>query len=214
MFDLFQRTPNLRYLCAPLNKVNDSYHDKLPPIPSMTMLKLTHIRSLIAMVTILQAMPNLTYLKIDTHFIDCDGYQWEQLINDYLPKLKVFHLRTQNFFDNEKQIEQLVDSFRTRFWLDKHQWFVRCHHRPEGNFKFILLYTVPYAFVDMHSHMLIQSYKTTYPSDNNNNNNNNNLYDRVKNLVHTSHSSLDYLSFIRFSHIRNLSIDLRFDKNL
>ncbi len=26
----------------------------------------------------------------------------------------------------EEQVNGLIDSFRTPFWIDEHQWFVRC----------------------------------------------------------------------------------------
>jgi hypothetical protein len=30
----------------------------------------------------------------------------------------------------EEQIDQILDTFRSAFWLKKHQWFVRCHWNP------------------------------------------------------------------------------------
>jgi len=59
-----------------------------------------------------------------------DGYQWEQIIRNYLPKLKTFQLRMRTRplgdIDLESRMDELIHSFRTSFWIDEHQWFVRC----------------------------------------------------------------------------------------
>jgi hypothetical protein len=50
----------------------------------------------------------------------------------------------------EKQIDELLDSFQTSFWIDEYQLFFRCHWNPEyidsDQLCPALLYTLPYAF--------------------------------------------------------------------
>jgi hypothetical protein len=211
VLNLLQYTTHLQYLRVPLNKLNNKRHPKLSSIPSIITLKLSDVYSLHGMVTILQAVPNLTYLKVDVYYINYDGHRWEALIDTYLPKLKVFHLRMRMELpgkkNNEKHIDVLLDTFRSRFWLEKHQWYVRCHRISYEKYGTVLLYTIPYGFIDCHLNMLTIPYKATYPR-----NNNHDSYRQVKNLSYTS--TVECLSLTRFSHVRNLSIVLCFDKKL
>jgi hypothetical protein len=29
--------------------------------------------------------------------------------------------------DKEVQLNEIIETYRTKFWIDEHQWFVRCH---------------------------------------------------------------------------------------
>ncbi|CAF4151617.1 unnamed protein product [Adineta steineri] len=102
-------------------------------IPSLR--QLTHLRSLslsyLGSKEILN-IPNLHYLNIKiSGYYYIDGRQWEDLIRDYLPKLRTFHLSIKNYSYivqsmTEEQIDELMNSFRTSFWIDERRWFVRC----------------------------------------------------------------------------------------
>jgi hypothetical protein len=109
--------------------------------------------------------------------------------------------------NKDKQVDQLLDTFRNQFWLEKHQWYVRCHRMSHEKYGTIFLCTIPYGFVDFYLNMLTTAHKSTCPQDNDYD-----LYHQVKNLSYIS--SMECLSFIQFSHIRNLSIELYFDKKL
>ncbi|CAF1365465.1 unnamed protein product [Rotaria sordida] len=56
---------------------------------------------------------------------ELNGDQWEKIILDNIPKLKVFRFQmfvSLNWIDNtEQQIDQLLNTFRTPFWLNEHQ---------------------------------------------------------------------------------------------
>jgi hypothetical protein len=58
-----------------------------------------------------------------------NGYEWQDMICNYLPKLKVFHLQMSVRFyggdDIEKQVDEFLDSFRTPFWIDEHHLWIR-----------------------------------------------------------------------------------------
>jgi hypothetical protein len=78
------------------------------------------------------------------------GHEWKQLIIDHLVKLKVlrfemsiYHFRGPNI---EKEVDELLDTFRTPFWLDEHQWYVRCDWDLGCTPSPGCLYTLPYAF--------------------------------------------------------------------
>jgi hypothetical protein len=51
-------------------------------------------------------------------------------------------------FDESKNIQEefdyLFESFQTKFWLEEHQWFIRCDCQTES--RIIHLYTLPYSF--------------------------------------------------------------------
>ncbi|CAF1339852.1 unnamed protein product [Rotaria sordida] len=58
-----------------------------------------------------------------------NGYQWEKIIRNCLPKLKTFKLEFRTIlFERslKKRIDELINSFRTSFWIDEHKWFFRC----------------------------------------------------------------------------------------
>jgi hypothetical protein len=46
----------------------------------------------------------------------------------------------------ENQVNQLLDTFRTGFWIEQHKWFVRYDCESYGKYNRGILYTVPYAF--------------------------------------------------------------------
>jgi len=77
------------------------------------------------------------------------GDQWEHLIRTYLPQLKEYHFKIHPHLYHTN-IEQLLATFQTPFWLKEHQWFVNCdhHHLPNigyQNLRNVHLYTLPYS---------------------------------------------------------------------
>jgi len=82
------------------------------------------------MIFFLQNVPNLHRLDVHLSFNIINGYQWEQLIQNYLPKMKVFTLMMKNVYPADRNIQEkadeLIHSFRSSFWIDEHKWFVRC----------------------------------------------------------------------------------------
>ncbi|CAF3253784.1 unnamed protein product [Rotaria sp. Silwood2] len=46
----------------------------------------------------------------------------------------------------QKRIRQLLDTFRTAFWIKEHRWFVRCQWYPQSTDAYISLYTLPFVF--------------------------------------------------------------------
>jgi hypothetical protein len=90
----------------------------------------------------------LCHLTIEACLMRINGHQWKQIIIKHLPKLKVFRFKMTYHPDGlnckEEELDRLLSSYRTPFWLVDHQWFVRCRWNLKlGN---IHLYTLPYAF--------------------------------------------------------------------
>jgi hypothetical protein len=107
--------------------------------------------------------------------------------------------------NKEEVIDELLDSFRTEFWLEEHQWFVRCDWSPLINNTDALLYTLPYTF-DKYNYYQPLCSKSTVPNDRTYW-----LYDRVHNLQHfyVRRPTNDlYLFRGIFPNIRALSINI------
>jgi hypothetical protein len=77
-------------------------------------------------------------MSIENCDVEMNGYKWEEIIRNYLSKLKVFQLKMR-FEVTNKSKRELFNSFRTPFWLKKYQWFVRFHYSPNAE----CLYTLP-----------------------------------------------------------------------
>lgn len=96
----------------------------------------------------LYSMPNLFQLKFELYGYPVVGSEWERLITTYLPQLCRFELKM-NFLESTPNLErvciQLLNTFRTPFWLEERQWFVRC----VGFFACTdnaIFYTLPFTF--------------------------------------------------------------------
>ncbi len=158
---LFECTPHLEKLSIVVYQnfiydnliLNDSLRDILPPLTKLN-LKFIGVGLSDGLEYIFQLVPNLIELKIETLHVNFDGYEWEEMICNYLPKLKQFHLQMSIHFnandDIEKQADEFLNSFQTSFWIDERQVFFRCHWNPEYLDSEqrcpALLYSLPYAF--------------------------------------------------------------------
>jgi hypothetical protein len=127
---LLEYTPRLKRLsdCV-LTPINDNY--LASPLSTLIQLKISFYSDDATTLTIvLQNVPHLCHLDINilTNYID--GHKWEKIIRNYLPKLKTFRLKSKTlFFDEpnlEERAEELINSFRSSFWIKEHQWFFRC----------------------------------------------------------------------------------------
>ncbi|UJR18638.1 hypothetical protein I4U23_005546 [Adineta vaga] len=97
----------------------------------------------------LQKVPNLCCLTVKSLSMFMDGYQWENIINNDLPKLKIFRCTMAIYWIGLEKLKELVNdhlrSFQSQFWLEKDQWFIQCHLKSDiqGRY-YILYYTLPY----------------------------------------------------------------------
>ncbi|CAF4066608.1 unnamed protein product [Rotaria sp. Silwood1] len=118
--ELFERTPNIHQLSARL-KSDDNDQQFETSVQSITILKLFVVGSSSGIFNILQKMPNLYRLMIKAFNIMIDGYQWQKVIVNYLPKLKVFEFymnyQLHDCDDMEKAIDDLLKSYHTSYWL-------------------------------------------------------------------------------------------------
>lgn len=149
---LFDHTIQLRYLCANIGTYIGNILSPMP-ILSMISLKLSFFssnNSIHGIINLLHKMNNLRRLTVEALDIFIDGDQWKDIITKYLPKLEVFRLKMEFYFrdriNTKRYVDQLLNSFQTSFWLEEHQWFIRCHYHPKSASNYVCLYTLPYGF--------------------------------------------------------------------
>lgn len=213
LFNLFQYTPYLQRLRTTMSPSYQNQSFEIV-ISSIISLKIFHVNS-ISFLMIIQQMPNLRYLTMESTNICLNGHEWETIILDYLPNIQLFRLKMKFIFPNqnyiEHQIDQLIQTFQTTFWLEKYQWFVRCHCTGQRNdIKIGVLYTLPYTFEEFHLMNAEYYHKSTCPNEDDYLS-----YNHVRNLhigndYHEHFSQLN----IRLPNIRYLSINLPCDNRL
>lgn len=201
LISLIGHTPYLRYLDLHLKNSSDSRALQFS-FSSVTVLKITSAGPLQRLTDFLQNFPNLYHLTVKTRG-QVDGHGWEQLITNYLFKTKIFQLKMEFPIrsNKEQQVDQLLNSFQSPFWLKERKWFVRCHWYPETESKQVSLYTLPYTFPEfiLKTGMFTRS---TCPSEDDYCS-----YDCVQNLSYSTS-----LSTLRFYNIRHLYLKFPFDK--
>jgi hypothetical protein len=111
-------------------------------------------------------MPNLCHLKIDTQNLYVHGKIWEKVCRRYLLKIKtlqfkmIYTLANKNS-NREKHIDDILDSFKSDFWLLEHKWFIQCLWEFVG--KKIFVYTLPYVFDEFNFAVPIHAKSTCPP---------------------------------------------------
>lgn len=211
-FNLTESTPHLRHLAITINVSSNIDQSQWHMISSLTVLKIEFSpQSFDDITNLFQHIPNLYYLAFLSESIKITGHEWEQLITNYLPKLNVFELimstSFQNTGDKEGEVDQLLDSFRTPFWLEVHQWFVRCDWTEQQNFELfnnpnMVLYTLPY-FQKFFYYSELSHSKSTSPNDRDYWS-----YNRVHDLLLDNHGFMQYFSRypIRFPNVQYLRL--------
>jgi hypothetical protein len=203
---LFEQTSSLRYLRAHNTCVTD---DIVSTSSALSLIKLN--LSFLSMnenviTTFLQNMLNLRYLTIDMYGVFINGYQWDKIIRDYLPSLKIFRLKEQipllDQNEGDEEMDTIVKSFQNQFWLEERKWFIQCDWNMTGTYSFFSLYTLPYSFTEFDGNCVLKSKSTRSQ------NNNKELYHRVHKL-HYNTCSLDDISltYFQFFNLRHLIIE-------
>ncbi|CAF3182681.1 unnamed protein product [Rotaria socialis] len=215
---LIKQTPCLRHFSVLLNIDSNNDNDVQEPFLSITQLDICISRIDENRITkFLQNMPNLYRMTVDMSSLDDDnantilnGYQWENIIHNNLSNLRIFRFKMEfrivNENNREEKINELINSFRSPFWLEKHKWFIRCHWNPTNTSSFIYFYTLPYSYSYFNfDHSMIV--KSTSPNEN--------MfihYNCVHNLTYESLSNEDIVSSpIQFANLQSLSLKLPID---
>jgi hypothetical protein len=93
-----------------------------------------HSSSLSMIIPVLSCTPSLIHLNLignpTMSGLAWDGYWWAELIQNNLPQLQFFQFffeKRVHFSESTYNIESIITSFRTSFWLDK-RWYVVCDY--------------------------------------------------------------------------------------
>jgi hypothetical protein len=205
---LYEHTPNLQNLSIEGWESEDD-HQSLPIMYLLNTLTFKCENSSRLFLSILRKVPNLTKLTIEMTNIEMNGRQWENILRKDLLNLKIFNLKMKYELidvDNiEDEIDQIIDSYRTSFWIDEHKWFIRCFSSTENHGDFINIHTLPYRFKET-SLSINENYifKSTCP--------NYLVYNYVQNLDYCSNTSEEMnLSPIQFPNLEQLTLTLPYD---
>jgi hypothetical protein len=94
---------------------------------------------------LLSLMPSLTHLKLTGTGNFLDGSRWEQFIQKNLPLLTKFAFFIQETRDvgyTRTDVESIIASFRTLFWLEHKKWWVTCEYHISQP-QLVKLYSIP-----------------------------------------------------------------------
>jgi hypothetical protein len=201
---LFKCTPHLAHLSA---SIAISDRDNYKPSLHRTLVELKIVLFFTStfpkMVSFLKNTPNLR--RLDVHFRTglVDGHRWEQVIRNYLPHLKILRFRMSCVYNEQnlqKQVVHLVDSYRGSFWIDEHQWFVRCLTWD----KTISLYTLSHRFCHFgDNYNYPDSWRSTYPQDSQQN-----FCDNITDISSRTFFQQPIPSSLRMRNIEHLNLNL------
>ena len=98
------------------------------------------------LINLLTHLPNLIALKIEGLYTEIDGNQWKEIIEQYLPKLRKFQMKMGFSVSNQRERNEIIQSFKTKFWIEQHRWEVRCYQNVDQQSNMLFLQTWPYSF--------------------------------------------------------------------
>jgi hypothetical protein len=181
-------------------------------IRSLEIFKLDSMKSIDQLEGLIRHMPNLYQLTVDVMNEYVDGYKWQKMISNYLPKLKKFFMRMQfTLSDNtdiEQQVNQILNLFRTPFWIHEHRWFVRCHWDLIHSSTDYYIYTLPHISTKHMTRDIYKQYRSTCPNEDDYYS-----YDYVHKLSYDGEILSSKFLCNRFPNIHELSIVLPTDNN-
>ena len=151
LYRLCQSSPRMHTLILKYD-FSSTYADKdalLPPRTYFRQLKALSIEGISKetekIESFLLLTPSIVNLKLIGAAKTIDGQRWEQFIQGNLPNLNQF----QFYFDqsvpathDQKDLELIVSSFRTPFWIDYKKWFIICGFQSDSPMQ-IYLYSIP-----------------------------------------------------------------------
>lgn len=208
LFHILKYTPNLQRLVTVVQQ-SDEYSQFEPIVSSLTSLEISFSGRDAALIDIFQSLPQLHQLTLETSTINWNGYTWEEILTTNFSHLKLLQFKiNEHQLWKDDNVDNLLDSFRTSFWLKKHQWFVGCQWYPHDTMKRVNIYTLPYAFSSLFYNSGY-SFKSTYTDENNYY-----LYDSVRNFIYFSEKKLPDDFRFHFRNISELHIKNAYDPNI
>ena len=205
--ELINKTPNLRNVFFSL-RFEIRSNVGLRIVPKIVKLKIYYSRRSEMLIKILSILRSLVQLKLNLSADCIDGHQWKQIIRQYHPNLKILEFimlyKFSNDINKDHQIDRLLDTFRSDFWVFECRCFVRCDWNDDQMIGQIS--TLPFSF---------QRFSFSFPCSSKRSSldeNKQDSYNCVNSLEYRSDASQSFtLSKIEFNKIRNLSIKFPVD---
>ncbi|CAF1466635.1 unnamed protein product [Adineta steineri] len=207
---LLQCMPNLQSLKMDYRDNYEAYELLIPNL-SITRLEIRLYDTVSNLNNMLKTMHNLYYLTCTLFDDYINGNQWEEMIRKSLSKLKTINIQMKyeppNNENKEVQLNEIVESFRTEFWINEYQRFIRCDwyiidKQHEPSYSYVNIFTLPYIFHYFDgSHECVLT-KSTYPYDNEHLTCN--QIDRLH--YRSSYFTDSILSRVRINNIRSLTL--------
>ncbi|CAF4000667.1 unnamed protein product [Rotaria sordida] len=198
---LYHNTSCLQYLALDLSSIKEQLQISIQSVNELNLVFNIHQKHKLE--NLLQHIPNLYRLKIEINYIEINGYEWEEIIRKYLLKLEKFQLKMNIIVTEQNNHQNLLNSFRTRFWLEEHQWFVQYHFNSNDPYQNAYIYTLPYSFTDFDI-FFPSRFKSICSNDKNDC-----PYDYVQHLDYSYFSSKKFIKYpLNFHNINHLSITL------
>mgnify|MGYP001036894548 CR=1 FL=1 len=205
---LIKQTPNIESIHLSIEFNFQDEHIRILK-SKIKHLKLTFESSYPVLIKLFRMMPNLLSLKIKTSDLYFKGAQWEKILDKYLIYLKIFQFRMYFQFPLKKRLDEefdeLLTSYKTPFWIVKHQLYVACDCIPFHESFHGIIYTLPYNFDQFIRYNTIKS-ASTYPNPMFNW-----TFDKVRHVQYLNPTNDSNILPIEFRKIRHLKVGIPFD---
>ena len=205
---LCQCTPRLEQVQVRIKDVSEGDRILQFPTLSLTKLRINFQGSASALRDLIIHLPNLKELLINVSDVYVDGHQWEEMLSQELRRFELFMDFKITLETNiEDELESILESFQTEFWLVQHRWFVQCETVTES--RSTHLYTLPFPLkhfcipVSSHSRLTRSTSRSSC------------VYQRVQTLSFPSSATpLVPPHPTRFPSVRHLQLSCPFDETL
>ena len=207
--ELFHHTPHLHrlkvWICDNVSSSNQA-HFNFHLFSTLRVLNITTASSVdhFQLALLFQNTPNLRHLNIIVWKI-IEGQQWEYMIQNYLPKLRIFRLEIiKEYLDHSvlsrrnEYIRELINTFRSPFWIYERQWFVRCFIANSTIYLHTLPSTFQYSYIEPP-----QSWLTTASYDDQQQ-----VYDSTSSILFDKYFEQPLSPRMQLCYLRNLCIRL------
>ncbi|CAF2123947.1 unnamed protein product [Rotaria magnacalcarata] len=154
---ILDHLPNLQSFSSNYYMMNTDDQIVLPTLcKQLTSLTLRSCTMLMDQLeSLLSLTTSLVYLHIVSYFSTFDFLQhlskWEHFICDKLPLLKhfKFYVHIKDYpYEKIKDIEHIINSFRTSFWIEQKLWYVACKYIKNSTRTDIALYSPSDSSID------------------------------------------------------------------
>ena len=147
---ILKHTPHLQHLQAHTIARYGRKTLDIPPL-RLTSMRLSYDSTSIEdLIALLRQMPRLRRIILDIGNLFVSGCELEWIIVTHLPQLECFQFKMEfqppPGCTSKISAEQIIRTFQSSFWTEKHAWFFRCEWSADERFDDMILSTISYPF--------------------------------------------------------------------